>query len=438
MNLLEQHQIQVTLEESEIEAQGKILRVGQVDLQTANMIAGQMEKIGIIVPVVAQDTPEDSQDSQIVGPETTRKAVAPDAEATVSAGAVKAPEVPSTSATQDNLEQTTQSRPIVSDNEPWWYSIKIGPGINVEKLDQARGIIKDFSVDFQEGTDTVKVKMFRLFQGVYPQQEALERLASIKKTAPNAFVLKEDDSLRLYAGSFHDHDRAIAFMNLLEQQQIQVTIQECEIEAQGKILAVQQVDLQTANMIVEQMKKIGITVPVLPKDAGSQSQPTSYNSAREITAPGKPSLLYSIKIGPCMRQIELDQARAVLKDYPVDIREGAGVGPVKMYRLLEGIYPQDEALERLKTIKKTADFAFVLKEDDKLRLYAGSFHDHDRALAFIRLLEQHPIRVTLEESEIRAQGKILTVQQVELQTAETIAEQMMGMGLHCTAPVHDL
>lgn len=157
-------------------------------------------------------------------------------------------------------------------------------------------------------------------------------------------------------------------------------------------------------------------------------------------APAKPSLLYSMEIGPCLDQDELDRAREALRDYGGNVRQISGSGPVKMIRLLEGIYPPAEAHRRLDALKKKIDSAFLLPEGAQLGLYTGSYHQAGHAHHLAALLGQKRIKVTPLTCEVEMRGRILVVPKVDRKTADTIIERMAGFGLNTkmTGPVSSL
>lgn len=148
----------------------------------------------------------------------------------------------------------------------------------------------------------------------------------------------------------------------------------------------------------------------------------------EATSPAKLSPLYSIEIGPCITKLKLKQADEILRSHGFDVRQTSGTGKVKFIRMLEGVYPPDEAYKRLEELKKTVS-TFVLPVDNQLAIYVGSFHDSDRANRYLELLEQKKIKVTPTAVEIEKQGTILVVQQIDRKTADTVAEQMSRLGL---------
>lgn len=146
------------------------------------------------------------------------------------------------------------------------------------------------------------------------------------------------------------------------------------------------------------------------------------------TAPAKPDPLCSIEIGPSNNKQVLEQANDMLHSRGFDARQISGTGMMKVTRLLEGVYPTDEAHKRLQDLKKIVE-AFVLPEGEKLAIYVGSFHETDRAIRYAELLAEKKIAVTPVAVEIEMQGKILVVKQLGRQTAESISEQMSSLGL---------
>ena len=152
-------------------------------------------------------------------------------------------------------------------------------------------------------------------------------------------------------------------------------------------------------------------------------------AASETTSPAILDPLCSIEIGPGINKRVLEQANEMLHSRGFDVRQTSGTGTVRVTRLLEGVYPTKDARKRLKELKKTVDSAFVLPEGGQLALYAGSFCRTDRAIRLMELLEQKRIKVTAVTGEIEKKGRMLVVQQVDRQTAETITEQMSRLGL---------
>lgn len=149
----------------------------------------------------------------------------------------------------------------------------------------------------------------------------------------------------------------------------------------------------------------------------------------ETPAPAALSTFHSMEIGPCINQMELKKAEEIVGSHGLKTQKIIRTGPVKFTRLRVGIYPPKEAFNQLKALKKKVDSAFLLPENGKSALYAGSFHNSKKALRFKKLLEQKQINVTIVETKIKMQGTMLVVQQVEPQTAEMIAEKISKLGL---------
>ena len=149
----------------------------------------------------------------------------------------------------------------------------------------------------------------------------------------------------------------------------------------------------------------------------------------ETTDPAKLYPLYSIKVGPCINKLELEKADKIVHSHGFNARQTSGTGTVRFIRLLEGVYTTDEALKRLKALKKIVNSAFLLPEGGQLALYAGSFHESDRAICFKELLGQKQIEVSMVAAKIEMQGIMLVVQLVDRQTAEMIVEEMSTIGL---------
>ena len=106
----------------------------------------------------------------------------------------------------------------------------------------------------------------------------------------------------------------------------------------------------------------------------------------------------------------------------------SGSGKVTLTRLLEGVYPSEEAYPRLEAIRKTAD-AFVMPENGNLAIYVGSFQNPQKANAYAQVLAKKKIEVTLVTVEIEMPGHMLLVQPVERPIAQSLSEQMAQLGL---------
>jgi hypothetical protein len=178
---------------------------------------------------------------------------------------------------------------------------------------------------------------------------------------------------------------------------------------------------------VQEPSRVQEAIPVRSPNISGNSSESKKKSASNYVI--ESTQLYGIEIGPFINRHKLNQATETLSNYGFDIQQISGSGAVRVTRLLEGVYPPDEARRRLAVLKKTVDSAFLLPESGQVGLFAGSFHEPERAARFAKLLKQKQINVTLVEGEIEMYGTVLVVQQVDRKTADTIVEQMSGLGL---------
>ena len=137
-----------------------------------------------------------------------------------------------------------------------------------------------------------------------------------------------------------------------------------------------------------------------------------------------------MKIGPCLNRSELERADSYLSSQGLDAQRTSGTGLVKFFRVLEGVYPPEEARQQLDILKKSGCPAFLMPEGKQLALYVGSFRNSAGALRQKKLLERKRVKVTaIIEKEIEKQGEMLLVEQVDAQLAETILRQIVKQGL---------
>ena len=93
-----------------------------------------------------------------------------------------------------------------------------------------------------------------------------------------------------------------------------------------------------------------------------------------------------MRIGPFLSKSTLETAKERLLALGYRPEQTTGRGPVPMIRLLEGVYPAEEARRQLATFKKTVRSAFILPQGEQWALYAGSFYAPERAERLRRTL----------------------------------------------------
>lgn len=140
--------------------------------------------------------------------------------------------------------------------------------------------------------------------------------------------------------------------------------------------------------------------------------------------------LFTVIVGPFINGDDLQQAISRLLELGFQPQNKPGRGQVTMIRLLEGKYPAAEARSHLKGLKKVVNSAFLLREGDHLALYAGSFHQEDRARKMQSDLAQESINVSLIDSDVTMDGTVLVALQADQQTAREVAAHISSLGLH--------
>ncbi len=177
--------------------------------------------------------------------------------------------------------------------------------------------------------------------------------------------------------------------------------------------------------------------PVSPvKSVSEGSKIVTLNSDQERTAQEPPSTatsvpeLHSVVVGPFISHAELEKVSSFLRTRGFQSRQIPGRGKVTMFRLLEGVYPGDEARKRLVEMNKIVDSAFLLPVEDKRALYVGSFHDETRAQQLTGILNRSKIRVSQIKSDIVMDGTMLVVQQLDSRTAGQLKESLAKLGLN--------
>lgn len=139
--------------------------------------------------------------------------------------------------------------------------------------------------------------------------------------------------------------------------------------------------------------------------------------------------LFTVTVGPFINTAEVQQAISRLQELGFQPQKSPGHGQVTMVRLLEGIYPAEEARVHLARLKKVVDSAFLLPDGNNLAVYAGSFHQKERARQMQDDLARERVNVTLVDSEITMGGTMLAALQADQQTAREVAAHISSLGL---------
>jgi hypothetical protein len=173
-------------------------------------------------------------------------------------------------------------------------------------------------------------------------------------------------------------------------------------------------------------------IPVAASDTGPETPLENVETTPLVTSLSVEGAvpLFTVAVGPFVNDVDLQQAIVLLEELGLQPQKVSGRGLVTMIRLLEGVYPVDEARIRLAELKEIDESAFLLPFGDKLAVYAGSFHRESWAKEMQNDLASHMVNVALVESEITMNGTLLTVLQADQQTANEMAAHISGLGLH--------
>ena len=146
----------------------------------------------------------------------------------------------------------------------------------------------------------------------------------------------------------------------------------------------------------------------------------------------KLSPLCSIEIGPCITSSKLKQANDILESHGLTANRIQGFGPVTFIRFLVGIYPNQDAQRQLEVLRQAigSEFGFLLPNDGKLALYAGSYHDTRTANRFQKFFESNGIETTRVMAKINIAGTVLAIGPLDEKSAQTIIQKVSELGLH--------
>ncbi len=145
--------------------------------------------------------------------------------------------------------------------------------------------------------------------------------------------------------------------------------------------------------------------------------------------PETKSDIYSIEIGPITKASQLKQATQFLQTNGYQFQQTSGAGTIKVIRLLEGLYTRASVKERFKTVQKVVNSAFIVKENGKRAIYVATYHDSAKANQRIKQLAQKDIQVTTIDAELKMEGPIFVLKNMDQSNTEAIRNQMSDIGL---------
>ncbi|MFK5927800.1 MAG: hypothetical protein QM483_14330 [Desulfuromusa sp.] len=154
--------------------------------------------------------------------------------------------------------------PLVNNAIPL-FTVTVGPFVNTVELEQATNQLQELGLKPQKKTGRGLVTMIRLLEGIYPAEEARMHLAALKQDVKSAFLLPNGDGLAVYAGSFHQEDRARQMQGDLAQKKVNVTLVDSRISMNGTMLVALQADQQTAGEVAAHISSFGLQTQVIKK-----------------------------------------------------------------------------------------------------------------------------------------------------------------------------
>ncbi len=135
-----------------------------------------------------------------------------------------------------------------------------------------------------------------------------------------------------------------------------------------------------------------------------------------------------LKIGPFATTDECLRIKGLLDRLGVAYQESSGLGKVRFTRLLEGVYTPEAARRRMAEIKPVTK-VFTLPENNRVRLYVGSFHDQQNAKRYADHLADRAIEATLVDHLREIEGPMLETEGVEQKALDHIEDQLSAFGL---------
>lgn len=138
---------------------------------------------------------------------------------------------------------------------------------------------------------------------------------------------------------------------------------------------------------------------------------------------------YQVLVGPYLSKSTLKKAAQQLRELGYETEVTKGRGKVGMTRLLEGIYPLDEAKLRLQEVKGSISDAFMVPTGDKMAIYVGSFVDAPQAKKYADELALQGVNVTPIATDVVLNGKMLVAVQGAQQEVQAAAAKIKAAGL---------
>ncbi len=151
--------------------------------------------------------------------------------------------------------------------------------------------------------------------------------------------------------------------------------------------------------------------------------------AGESVAVTSPAQDYSVEIGPFISSANLEETETLLKELGQQYEKRRGVGEVEMIRLLDGTYDSKTAHQRLETLKKRVDSAFLLPYANGYAVYLASFHSRERAEKMKLELEKDGYKVNIVESKVMLKRILIVTTFMTRDDAQKLILKLRNAGI---------
>ncbi len=151
-------------------------------------------------------------------------------------------------------------------------------------------------------------------------------------------------------------------------------------------------------------------------------------AAAKVTRPAVAS--FALTAGSFLYRNSLEQARALIEKLGYKVDSSQSMEPHEVTRLRVGLYGRPLAEKRLAEVKRISDGAFIVAEEGKFAVYAGSFLSLDKARRLADMLYQKGVRVDERQVKVDLPRTTLRFGEfVERSEARKIMKKLEKMGM---------
>ena len=137
-------------------------------------------------------------------------------------------------------------------------SVEIGPFISSANLEDAEALLKELGLQYEKRRGVGEVEMIRLLDGTYDSKTAHQRLETLQKRVPSAFILPYANGYAVYLASFHDRERAETMKQKLEKDGHKVNIVESKVMLKRILIVTTAMTKDDAQRLILKLRNAGI------------------------------------------------------------------------------------------------------------------------------------------------------------------------------------